>query len=105
MVKALNENDLDRWAEVDDQFHRSLLDLHGNHRLMGFAASLCDQAHRARTATLHIRAKPRKSAAEHRNMIDAIKSGDAEKASRVIKEHRERAAIELLAILEKLPQL
>jgi len=105
MEKALDAGDLDAWADSDDLFHRRLLELHGNSRLKSFAQELSDQAHRARIATLRLRDIPSKSTAEHREILEAIYSGDPYRARRAFRLHRERAASELLNILEKLPQL
>jgi len=105
MQNALDAHDLDAWAHADDLFHRGLLDLHGNVRLRDFVQALSDQAHRARIATLRLRDIPRQSTAEHREILDAIYAGDAQRARRAFRNHRERAAGELLRILEKLPQL
>lgn len=107
MERALKEIDLDAWAEADDTFHHALLDLHGNRRLSDFVSSLYDQAHRARIITLRLRELPERSTREHRQIVDGLAAGDAEQTRRVFREHRQRAARELLGILEdyRLPQL
>ena len=105
MENALKCKDLEAWADADDRFHRCLLELHGNRRLRTFVQALSDQAHRARIVTLSFRDLPLRSTEEHLNILDALKAGDAESARRAFREHRERAARELLSILEKLPQL
>ncbi|MBV2360632.1 GntR family transcriptional regulator [Thalassococcus sp. CAU 1522] len=100
MEAALSAEDLRAWAEADDRFHRALLDLHGNARLSAIAASLYDQAHRARMVTLKMRALPHQSTAEHREILTCLRNGDAEGARTVFTAHRQRAARELLNILE-----
>ncbi len=99
MEAALVRDDLDSWAESDDRFHRTLLELHGNQRLSAIAASLSDQAHRARMITLRMREKPVKSTADHRDILDCLRQGDSERVHRVFSQHRRRAADELLGIL------
>ena len=47
MEAARGENDLDTSAAADDAFHRTLLNLQGNGRLIAMAGTLYDQAHRA----------------------------------------------------------
>ncbi|WP_037545185.1 GntR family transcriptional regulator [Stappia stellulata] len=101
MEAALEKEDLDTWAEADDRFHLALLELQGNRRLKGFVMSLYDQAHRARIVTMRMRDLPRKSTEEHREILENLRSGDAEATRRVFREHRRRAADELLGILEK----
>lgn len=107
MEKALKARDLDAWAEADDQFHRCLLALHGNRRMAEFLSALSDQAHRARMVTLRLRDLPVRSTAEHREILDCLRKGYAGGARRAFRRHRQRAARELLALLEnyRLPQL
>ena len=64
--------------------------------------TLFDQAHRARMVTLRLRQVPRESTREHHAVLDAIKAGDAALTRRLFKRHRQRAAKELLALLENL---
>lgn len=101
MEKALENDDLEAWADADDMFHRALLTLHGNQRLLSFANSLFDQAHRARVITLRMREKPYRSTQEHKEVVQYIRNGDVEKARIVYRQHRERAGAELMAILDK----
>lgn len=101
MEAALNEEDLDKWAEADDRFHLTLLELQGNRRLKGIISSLFDQAHRARIVTLRMRDLPTKSTEEHRQILEHLRKGDAEAARRAFRGHRQRAADELIGILEK----
>ncbi len=101
MEHALAAEDLDRWADADDRFHLSLLDLHGNRRLRGFIHALYDQAHRARIVTLRMRGTPVRSTEEHRQILAHLRAGDAEATRRVFRAHRRRASAELLNILEK----
>lgn len=100
MEHALKRSDLDAWAAADDKFHRLLLDLHGNQRLIGFVTSLYDQAHRARMVTLRLREKPVQSTAEHRLILQHMADGDTRATRKVFKTHRQRAAKELLGVLE-----
>ena len=101
MEAALEKEDLDTWAEADDRFHVALLELQGNRRLKSFVMSLYDQAHRARVVTMRMRGAPRKSTEEHREILENLRRGDIKATRRVFKEHRRRAAEELLSILEK----
>lgn len=107
MERALGDGDLDRWAEADDRFHNALLHLHGNRRLLGIVSSLYDQAHRARMVTVRLRELPVRSTQEHRDILDRLGAGDVEGTRRVFRAHRQRAAAELLGILDniRLPQL
>lgn len=101
MERALRADDLEGWARADDEFHRELLRAKGNGRLLAFVNTLFDQAHRARMVTLRLRALPWQSTQEHRAILTAISAGRASEARKIFRRHRERAARELLAVLEK----
>jgi DNA-binding GntR family transcriptional regulator len=101
MTAALKNDDLDAWARADEQFHRRLLDLAGNSILTQTVQQLWDRAHRARMVTLRLRPKPVHSTREHNAIVDAIRAGDPEQTVRLYRAHRQRASIELIAILEK----
>ena len=101
MELALAQGDLDKWAAADDRFHRELLKLNENGRLSAFVNTLFDQAHRARMVTLRLRTLPHESTLEHRRILNAIAKGDADKTRALFRAHRERAATELLSVLEE----
>lgn len=101
MGHALEANDLDAWAAADEDFHRMLIELAGNRQLADTVLNYWDRAHRARMFSLRLRPAPVNSTQEHMAMLQQLREGDAEGASRVFRAHRERAAIELLAIFER----
>ena len=101
MEKSLARDDLDAWAQADDKYHHTILELHGNLRLRTFAMALNDQVHRARIVTLRLRDKPDKSNYEHRQILELLRKGDVVNVRRVFRTHRQRAAKELVEILEK----
>ena len=93
--------DLEAWAAADERFHRLLLELSGNRRLTGMALTVFDLAHRARMVTQRMRPLPRKSSEDHRAVLDAILAGDAKRAAKAHREHREKAMKLLIGILER----
>ena len=99
-MASLEQDDLEGWAEADDQFHRELLAMSSNRRMVEYLNILFDQAHRARMITVRLRDRPVASTKDHRDILDAIVAGDADKARQVFREHRERASRELLKLLE-----
>ncbi len=101
MVAALKADDLDAWARCDEQFHRQLLELAGNATLIQMVQHLWDRAHRARMVTLRLRPKPVHSTDEHKAIVDAIRAGNPEETVRLYRAHRQRASVELLALLER----
>lgn len=98
---ALRNDDLDAWAVADEQFHRSLLELCGNQRLASMAATVYDQAYRARQISLRLRPKPWKSNEEHKAVLEAVKQGDWILARKIHGEHRRNASRVLTEVLEK----
>ena len=100
MEAALTQDDLDAWAEADAHFHLTLLSLCNNQRLTKMAATLSDQAHRARMMTLRMRPRPDQSNIEHRQVLEALKKGQWETARHLHHQHRIRTAETLLNILE-----
>ena len=107
MTRALKADDLEAWAKADESFHAQLLELAGNRQLQATVLNYWDRAHRARLFTLRLRPKPVNSTAEHMQMVERLRAGDAEGAARVTRAHRQRANRELLAIFEhfKLAQM
>ncbi len=101
MDKALKADDLDAWADADERFHQHLVDLAGNRQLQATVLNYWDRAHRARIFTLRLRPKPVNSTQEHMLMVERLRAGDVEGASKVTRAHRERARHELVAIFER----
>lgn len=97
---ALENGDLRAWAEADERFHMLLVDFCGNRRLRTLVGTYWDQAHRVRMITLRLRPKPTKSSADHAELLDALRRGDGEAASRIHREHREGSGKMLIEILE-----
>lgn len=101
MDAALDRDDLRAWADADDQFHTELVRLGGNSRIVSIVSMMADQVRRARSMTLFMREKPRKSNHDHRQVMDAIRKGEAEVARRIHQAHRMQAQKTLLALLDK----
>jgi DNA-binding GntR family transcriptional regulator len=99
MRQALVDDDLARWAEGDEAFHRALVEGCGNARIARIVATVSDQAHRARMLTLHLRPRPESAAAEHQAIIDAVARGQAEEAAAAAGRHREKARAVILPLL------
>ena len=100
METALAADDLPGWAQADEHFHNLLVEYSGNERLRTWVNTCRDQAHRARMATLRLRPKPVDSNKDHAAVVDAIERRDAEAARRLHHEHRVRAGVMLVEILQ-----
>lgn len=99
MGAALRDGDLLAWASADDAFHRILVARCGNGRIGRIAQTVTDQAHRARMLTLKLRPKPTGSAAAHRRIIAAIRTGKSDDARLLAREHRVAARNELIPLI------
>ncbi len=101
MDRALADDDLDAWADADYSFHKHLVDLTGNVRLMGLMSTYRDQVQRVRITTLHLRPRPEKSNEDHRAVVSAILAQDADQAREVHRRHRETAGKILINLLHQ----
>lgn len=99
MAEALLAGRLLDWAAADDRFHQLLTERCGNRRLARIAATVRDQAHRARLFTLHLRPRPEGSAGEHGRITAAIRAGLPDEAELAARAHRIRARDTLLPLL------
>lgn len=101
MDAALERDDLRAWANADDQFHSELVRLGGNSRIISVVSMMVDQVRRARAMTLFMRDKPHKSNHDHRQVMEAIRKGQADVAHRIHHAHRTQAQTTLLDLLDK----
>ena len=101
MDKALEQGDLEGWAQSDDQFHSELVRLGGNSRIVAIAGAMADQVRRARLITLHLRPTPRQSNKDHRAVLQAIRDRDADRAHDLHRSHRQAAKVMLVDLLKK----
>ena len=100
MAAAREAGDLAGWGHADECFHRTLVERAGNGRMIRINQTITDQAHRARMLTLKLRRELGASVAEHEQIIQAIRIGDAAAAQEQAYRHRSRARDELLPLLE-----
>ena len=100
MTAALARDDLALWAEGDARFHRRLVEMSCNQRLILMVETIREQSHRARMATLRLRPKPVASNEEHAALVAALRRRDAEAAVKLIRAHRLRSARLLIDLLE-----
>ncbi|WP_136440497.1 GntR family transcriptional regulator [Pacificoceanicola onchidii] len=101
MDVAIAEQDLEAWAAADDRFHAELVHLGGNSRIAGIVGMMIDQVRRARKTTLFMRPLPTQSNEDHRQVLQAIASGDATLARAVHRRHRQHAKSIIVSLLAK----
>lgn len=102
MDSALAAADRRAWALADETFHRTLVDLTRNRRLVQLVEGMWDQTHRARLATLSARPLPTTSNQDHRDLVDAIAAGDPVRARAIHVRHRRKARDLLVKLLTDL---
>ena len=101
MDVALADGDMRSWAIADESFHRLMVSMSGNQRLIEMVSRLLDQSYRARMMTLSLRPMPVKSNEDHADVVEAIENKNAEEARRIHRIHRENAGNILVGILKK----
>ncbi len=98
MAHYAEERDMRRWLVPHADYHRRLTELAGE-RFEGLLTQLYDHAERYRR--LHIGYGPSAWAtADHRDILDAVKAGDARQSAALLAEHLSRIAFEVAEILE-----
>jgi DNA-binding GntR family transcriptional regulator len=100
MESSLERDDLEGWAEADEDFHARLLKACGNRRLMAICFNFWDQTHRARMMTLRLRPNPVSSTNDHRALLNAVEQGDFETAREIHRAHRIRGGHMMVELLE-----
>ncbi len=75
--------------DFDKTFHEKLVEITRNTILVHLMDSMMDCLTQSRDRSLQIDGRPKKSLVRHREIIDAIKSGDCELAEMVMREHLE----------------
>ena len=101
MDRALENDDLNAWANYDGVFHTILVDLARNSRMSQIVSTFRDQAYRARMQTLRLRPKPVDSNRDHAAVVEAIRKRDAELAATIHRKHRQKAGAMLLRLLAR----
>lgn len=101
MGDALAAEDLDLWADADRDFHRMLLECCGNGRLMAFADTMWNQAHRVRLITLRLRPLPTGSTKDHGDLVKLIRKGDMDAACELHRAHRRKYMQMLLNLMNQ----
>lgn len=99
---ALQNSDLKKWAILDDQFHREIINYASNKRLSAVIENYADQTYRARLYTINHRPIPQLSIVEHTAMLACMKAKDGKAARIVMQSHRIRAQKEILQSLDEI---
>ena len=87
----LGKGDVDKLKELDTEFHLIIYKASGNRTLSKILTELHRNIRSYRRIALTVPGRLAKSIEEHRDILTAIKSGDAEKAEKLTSLHIERA--------------
>lgn len=91
----------DEWTARHKEFHLSLISACGSERLTALCAKLFDQSERYRRLSASLRHKPRKTASEHKKLMEAALSRHPSAAS-LLRRHIELTAKHVASALGKL---
>lgn len=100
--EALEQENLKKWATLDDQFHHLIIKFAGNKRLDAAIDIYSDQLYRARLFTINQRLVLIQSIMEHKAIISCMKTNEGAAARLVMQSHRNRARNEILAALDRI---
>jgi DNA-binding GntR family transcriptional regulator len=96
---ALDADDLESWAEFDDEFHRKIVEFAQNPRLRAIMEGQADWIYRARLYTVSLRPKPTRSIDEHTAIVAAMRASSVDATQIMMEAHRHRAREEILEAL------
>ena len=95
------EKYLSAFSGCSQKFQELILDISGNSQLIRVRKNICDQSHRYRIRSLNSPKRLEYSLKEHRDIFEAIKKKDPEKAEKLSQIHTENVYKNILAHIEK----
>src|SRR5699024_5150027 len=98
---TLQQNDLEEWSKLDDQFHANIINLADNYNLKRSINMYTDHLYRARLYTINYRPIPYHSIIEHRAIIKCMEAQNYESARLMMQSHRKRAKQVILKALDE----
>jgi GntR family transcriptional repressor for pyruvate dehydrogenase complex len=99
MIAGLSSQE--RYIEADLQFHLAVATATGNRIASRMMDAIRDLLHRALASIYHIPGSPQRSIAQHREILEAIASADAEAARARMREHLLRVERDIHDVLMK----
>lgn len=91
-----NKNDVLSFSEMDAMFHKLILNICGNNRLIQIRKNLSEQVDRYRVRSLSIPGRLKYSLKEHRDIVEALKKKDSEQADKLSQKHIENVLKNIL---------
>ena len=96
----IGKNDTEHLKELDTEFHSVIFDASGNRMLARILSELHKNIKSYRKLSLTVPGRLECSLREHKEILEAIKNGDAELAERLTSLHVERAMNNMIAAME-----
>jgi GntR family carbon starvation induced transcriptional regulator len=90
------------WTLRHKDFHMALLAGCSSGKLLRLSSGLFDQSERYRRLSIRHRIEPRHKVAEHAQLMDVVLARKKDEAIRLLRDHIERTAENVAAVLEKL---
>ena len=87
MVRHADEHDVDAFFRANAAFHATFVEASANAMLQETMSRLLGQMGRYRMRSVALRGSLRRSTAEHKAILRAVRKGDAERAARLLGEH------------------
>ncbi|HZZ92873.1 MAG TPA: FCD domain-containing protein [Usitatibacter sp.] len=87
MEAAAIAGDVGAYYPLNVDFHTALIDCADNHKLAQLWPTLESELHLFRTRSFILPGSLRASNHDHRSVVEALRSGDAERAGRLLEEH------------------
>ncbi len=87
MLAHAERSDVDGFFQVNDAFHRLIVERSGNDRLRAISRQLMNQLRRYRMRSMSLRGGLDRSTTEHAAILDAVERRDAEAAVTLLSEH------------------
>ena len=87
MVESASAGDTDGFFSANTTFHTLIVDRSGNEKLQEIYHPMVNQMRRYRMSSVSLRGGLQRSCEEHHAILEAMKSGAADEAARLLSEH------------------
>ncbi|QSO51363.1 GntR family transcriptional regulator [Alicyclobacillus curvatus] len=98
--QALQQNESFRFLQLDEDFHRTVIELCGNRTLLNVVTSMRGHLNRVRYLSLQEMGTMANLVREHEAILDAITKNDVHLVEEVLSHHLRRLTVELPRIVE-----
>jgi DNA-binding GntR family transcriptional regulator len=104
-LQQLADGDLERFFQLDEDFHRGLLRLAGHERTWPTVAAAKGHLDRARRLGLHENASTTIFVDQHASVLDALLAGDREEARALLRKHLRTVFADIEHVRRRSPEL